>query len=231
MTSKAFKAFYFLTFVASSTLLLQTEKAEAASLKVLKTRNNQAIVEIPDEMTVKVGDTIKIDDGSEAPSNNNDDSLELSFDELESNSLANGSRGNYLSLTAGFPLVLSGGPDFSFALTGGFGWNLGSIEFAPELTLGYSNNFLMGLGVNADLNLVENKVGTTFVPGFTAGGSFSMSNGSAAMSFVGGVVGKFFLFKTSPTAIRLSITYEGLVRNSSLASTINILDVGLQTYF
>lgn len=212
---------YLLLLILLFSTLPAFHSAEAASLKVLKTRKNQAIVVLPPGMEAKEGDMIEI----------GGDNSEVSFDRLGETGMSSNSRDNYLSLSAAMPLALSGDTSFAFSASAGYGWNTGGFEINPELTLGYLEEFLFGIGFTADVNFVNNQPGKSFVPGFTFGGSFARAVGVNALGFNGGFVGKIYPFDSSPTAIRLSVTYDGAIADGSFGSTINILDVGLQVYF
>ena len=140
-------------------------------------------------------------------------------------------RQNYLSLTTSAPLLLGGG-GFAFAASAGYGWNKGGFEFGPTLTLAYAaETFIFSGALGADINFTNNSHPNTFVPAFNLNASFTGGGAGTAIGFGGGLVGKFFVFKNSPSAIRLSIAYNGILSGGVLTNSIEFLGIGLQTYF
>ena len=215
ISTSTFKAL--LLFCAS----LFGHSVSAANLKVIKASTNRAIVELPAGMSVQPGQQLKL----AGPGGSND---------MGSNSMqmSHGSRANFVSLAVAAPLTLTGGASFGFGLSGGYGWNMGQFEFAPQIGIGYAAEVLiLSAALQADINFVENRHPTMFVPGLTVGGSFAIADGSSALGFNAGLVGKLYVFKNSPTAIRLSTTFEGAIAEGSMAVSLGLLTVGLQTYF
>ncbi len=203
---------------------------EAASIKILKkSKNNMAIVELPRGMKVRPGQKIEISDGSDSSAKNKSQS-----------SMNSSSRKNYLSLGVTAPKELTGAKTFSWGFNVGYGWNSGSFEFDPGITiartsatvgeLSASSTTIAGV-LSADYNFTANDGSETFVPGLTAYGSFTKITGGTLLGYGGGLVGKFFVFDTSPTAIRVSSTIGGSLSAGVLSLTLNLLTVGLQTYF
>lgn len=143
---------------------------------------------------------------------------------------ANGARDNYFGLGVNTGLTLTGGASFSISLSGLYGWNTGGMEFHPELEIGYANDFSFGIGGDLDINFTENKAGNDFIPAFTLGANFRRAGGNI-ISFNAGLAGKWFPFKTAPTAIRLALGYNGTVAGGSMSHSITILSAGVQTYF
>ena len=192
-----------LTFVSAPTF--------ATPVKVIKTGGSRAVVEFPKGTKVQAGEVLQMSMG----------------DEAESFSGAPGGRKNYIGLGGVMAYDLDAAA-FTLFYTVQYGWNFGTFEFAPSASFSKIDSFSWGFAGQADINFVENKPGATFVPAVTA--SVGVTKG-ITIPVQAGLVGKFFILRQSPSAIRVGVSFDLTKFSGGSSKALSILSLGVQTYF
>lgn len=214
--------------------VLFTGSLNAQSIKVRRADGQRAIVQFSKDTKPEVGKVYSI--GQKPDS----DLGALEEDSLSVQSSA-GLRDYFIELSNSMPFVLGDGGGLSFSTAAKFGFNLGTLEFAPsfgfsKVTVGDVSATSFNLGLMADVNFIKNNVGETFVPAFTA--NFGFAKGGS-LSFGAGVAGKFYILRQSQSAIRLALRFDGvkvpetdgIEGSGGLSKSLQILEIGIQTYF
>lgn len=218
-------------------LILSTATlAQAQSIKVRRADGQRAIVQFSKSVVPQVNQVYSISAGQGAATANDD----IEAGTTPPPSMGGGDRDYFIELANSVPFTMGGG-GLSMTTSAKFGWNLGSFEIAPNVGFGKSSvgdvsTTSFNAGVMADINFIENRVGEAFVPAFTANLGFAKGG---TLSFGGGLAAKLYVLRQSQSAIRLAIRFdgtkipaiEGAPGSGGLGKSIQILEVGIQTYF
>lgn len=201
--------------------------AHGQEIKVRKVNGQKAVVQFSKEIVPQVDQvySLSVDKSKKEamvmPSETSD---------IPPLSIRADARSNFIKISNAMPFVLGIGGTFSVTTDFEYGWNNGYFEIAPSLGLDTKASFTFSLGLAADFNFVENVPTKVFVPAFTVKGAYKKGN---SFGFGAGLAGKLYILGESQSAIRLALRFDGDKTHgvAALAKTLQILEIGIQTYF
>ncbi len=226
-------------------ILLVSSVSHAQSFKVVKVKNNKAVIELPKGITLEKGQRYTIDPEQSG------DVADANEDTGSRARVLGGSMDLFIGSTSRKTATRTTSESgMQFSVDGKFGWNTGQHEYGPLMSIGYvtdsdSKARTIAVGGFFDYNFTPNTFGTATIYGLGARatvGQISVettvsgrtsSDSSTILGFGAGPYAKWFIFGHS-TALRgdLILEYSSVSADSTSTTTTGLGGaIGLETYY
>lgn len=216
--------FFGLCLIGSLTLGASAALA-APEISVIRAKGQNAVVRFPKDVVPEKGKKFFIS------------TTQPEAEEMDSEDVASGGGSRDHRISLNLTSALKGG--FVFALSGDFGFNMGSVEFGPEVMLARASSVdpddatqsisttSFRIGAFTDINFIKNTPAETFVPALGIKAGFSKGN---SIDVTGEIALKLFVLGQSSSAIRLAPFFT-FTKETGGSTTQFGLNSALSVYF